>query len=112
MLVAHPTFHMSKLKPIHEDKKRKARKQAYHPIFDFIEHKFAREMECILVAKQTKWLSKQYWVKWKGCHPKELQWVKPVHLDHLPKMVKKFEQERGHKMGNRKTHKNKSNTKT
>jgi hypothetical protein len=30
----------------------------------------------------------------------------------LPKMVGKFEQERGHEMGNRKTHKDKSNTLT
>jgi hypothetical protein len=28
----------------------------------------------------------------------------------LPKMVEKFERERGHEMGNRKTHKDKPNT--
>jgi hypothetical protein len=30
----------------------------------------------------------------------------------LPKMVEKFERERGHEMGNRKAHKDKSNTLT
>jgi hypothetical protein len=53
-LVAHSTFHVSKLKPIHEDKKRKDQKQAYHPRFDLIGHKFAREVECILAARQTR----------------------------------------------------------
>jgi hypothetical protein len=69
-------------------------------------------MECIQVARQIKGVDKQYLVKWKGCHPKESQWVKLAHLNHLPKMVKKFEQERGHKMGKRKAHKDKSNTST
>jgi hypothetical protein len=41
---------------------------------------------------------------------KRLQWVKPAHLNHLPKMVEKFEWECGHEMGNRKTYKDKSNT--
>jgi hypothetical protein len=39
-----------------------------------------------------------------------LQLMKFIHLDHLPKMVEKFERERGHEMGNRKAHKYKSNT--
>jgi hypothetical protein len=38
--------------------------------------------------------------------------MKPTHLNHLLKMVEKFEQECGHKMGNRKAHKDKSNTLT
>jgi ABC-type cobalt transport system substrate-binding protein len=53
-LVAHLTFHMSKLKSVHEDKKRKDKKQAYHPWFDLIEHKFIGEVECILVAIQIE----------------------------------------------------------
>jgi hypothetical protein len=69
-------------------------------------------MECIQVARQTRGIDKQYLVKWKGCHPKKSQWVKLAHLNHLPEMVKKFEPERGHEMGNRKAHKNKSNTST
>ncbi len=51
MLVAHLTFHMSKLKPVHEDKKKKDCKQAYHPRFNLIEHKFIGEMECILATR-------------------------------------------------------------
>jgi len=33
--------------------------------------------------------------------------MKPNHLDHLPKMVNKFEQERGHELGVNKTWKKK-----
>jgi hypothetical protein len=69
--MAHLTFHVSKLRLIYEDKKRKDRKQAYHPRFDLIEHKFVAEVKCILIVKQTKQIGKQYLVKWKGCHPKE-----------------------------------------
>jgi len=71
MLVAHLTFHVSKLMLIHEDKKRKDQKHAYHPRFDLIEHKLVGEVECILTAKQTTRIGKQYSVKWKGCHQKE-----------------------------------------
>jgi hypothetical protein len=70
-LVAHSIFHVSKLKPIHEDKKRKDQKQAYHLGFDLIEHKFVGEMEGILVVRQIRWIGEQYLVKWKGCHPKK-----------------------------------------
>jgi hypothetical protein len=35
-LVAHSTFHVSKLKLVHEDKKRKDQKQAYHPRFNLM----------------------------------------------------------------------------
>ncbi len=49
-LVAHLTFHVSKLKPIHEDERKKDQKQAYHQRFDLIEHKFVKEVGCILVT--------------------------------------------------------------
>ncbi len=104
MLVAHPTFRVSKLKQIHENKKRKDQKHAYHLGFDLIEHKLVGEVECILTTKQTRKIGKQYLVKWKGCHPKKFQWVKFAHLNHLPEMVKKFEHECGHKMWKRKAH--------
>jgi hypothetical protein len=50
-LVAHLTFYVSKLKPIHENKKKKDQKQAYNLRFDFIEHKFVGEVKCILAAR-------------------------------------------------------------
>jgi hypothetical protein len=46
-----------------EDKKKKNKKQAYNSRFDIIEHKLIGEVECILGAKQTKHLSKQYFIK-------------------------------------------------
>jgi hypothetical protein len=45
------TFHVSKLKLLHEDKKKKDRKQAYHPRFNLIEHKFVREVKHILIVR-------------------------------------------------------------
>jgi hypothetical protein len=53
-LVAHLTFHVSKLKLVHEEKKKKDWKQAYHLGFDLIEHKLLGEMECILATRQTR----------------------------------------------------------
>jgi hypothetical protein len=50
-LVANLTFHMSKLKPDHEDKKKKDYKQTYHLGFDLAEHKFIVDMECILATR-------------------------------------------------------------
>jgi hypothetical protein len=46
-------------------------------------------------------------VKHKGCHPKYAIWVKPSHLDHWLDMVIKFEQERGHELGVKRTRKKK-----
>ncbi len=46
-------------------------------------------------------------MKYKGCHHKELMWMKIAHLDHLQKMMNKFEQEKGNKLGMLKTRKNK-----
>jgi hypothetical protein len=53
--------------------------------------------------------SKEYLVKYKGCHHKEAWWMKPTHLDHLPEMVNTFEQEWGHELGVKKTWKGKKN---
>lgn len=38
--------------------------------------------------------------------------MKLAHLDHLPKIVNKFEQERGHELGVKKTRKKKKNPPT
>jgi len=42
---------------------------------------------------------KVYLVKHKGYHPKNAIQVKPSHLDHMPKMVAKFEEEYGYELG-------------
>jgi excinuclease UvrABC helicase subunit UvrB len=104
MLVVHPTFHVSKLKPIHDNKKRKDKKQAYHQRFDIIKHNIIKEVECILATRKTKQIGNQYLIKWKGCHPKESHWMKLAYLDHLLKMVENFEWELGHETGNGKMH--------
>ncbi len=65
MFMAHPTFHVSKLKSFHKYKKNKDKKQAYHLRFDTIEHRFASEVECTMGVKETRSLGKQYIVKWK-----------------------------------------------
>ncbi len=35
----NPTFHVSKLKSFNKDERHKDKKHAYHPIYDFIEHR-------------------------------------------------------------------------
>jgi hypothetical protein len=40
--VENPTFHVSKLKSFNKDERHEDEKQAYHPIYDFIEHRLDR----------------------------------------------------------------------
>jgi len=61
-------------------------------------HRLEVEIKSIFRTKQTFLRSKEYLVKYKGCHHKEAMWMKFAHLDHLSEMVNKFEQERGHKL--------------
>jgi hypothetical protein len=42
---------------------------------------------------------KVYLVKNKGYHSKNAIQVKPSHLDHMSKMVAKFEEKQGHELG-------------
>ncbi len=95
--MAHSTFHVSKLKSFHKYNKKRDKKQAYHLGFNTIEHRFAKEVECTMGAKQTRSLGKQYLIKWKWCHLKEAQCVKLDHLDHQLEMPKKFELKKGMK---------------
>jgi hypothetical protein len=57
---------------------------------DAIEHKLVAKIKNMLRARQTHFKGKEYLVKYKGCHHKEAMWMKPTHLDHLPKMINKF----------------------
>jgi phage protein D len=54
--VVNIAFHVFKSKSFNENKRRSDRKQTYHANFNFIKHKLAREVECILGVKQTKHL--------------------------------------------------------
>ncbi len=66
---------------------------------DAIKHKLAIEIKIILHARQAHLRGKEYLVKYKGYHHKEVIWMKHVQLYHLQEMVNKFEQERGHELG-------------
>jgi hypothetical protein len=105
----HPTFHVSKLKSFKANDKRLERKHEHHKGFNPMEHRITTKIECILSVKQTQRCGKQYFIKWKGCHPKESQWVSLSHLNHLLEMVEKFEMEKGHELGRKKSHKKKMN---
>ncbi len=67
---------------------------------DKIEHRPAVEIESMFCARQTCLRIKEYMVK-------EAMWMKLAHLDHLPKMVNKFEHEKGHELGVKRTMKKK-----
>jgi hypothetical protein len=68
-----------------------------------IEHKLTIEIKGILCTKQMRLINKEYLVKYKGCHHKEIMWMKPIHLDHLSNIVAKFGQEGGHELGVKRT---------
>ncbi len=68
-----------------------------------IEHGLVAKIKSILHTKQTCLKIEEYLVKCKCCHHKEIMWMKTIHLDHLSKMVNKFEQEKGHKLGVKRT---------
>ncbi len=70
-----------------------------------IEHNCATKIKSHM--KQTCLKDKEYLVKYKGCHHKEAVWMELVLLDHLLDMVSKFEQDRGHELGMKKTQKKK-----
>jgi len=70
---------------------------------DAIEHKLAIEIKGILCTKQMCLINKEYLVKYKGCHHKEIMWMKFIHMDRLLNIVAKFEQEGGHEFGMKRT---------
>jgi hypothetical protein len=58
--------------------------------------RLANKIDGIIQIWETCLQDKENIIKYKECHPKEAVWVKHSHLDHLPNMVAKFKQERGH----------------
>lgn len=75
-----------------------------------IEHKLATKIKGLLHVKQTCLKDKKYLIKYKGCHHKEVVYMKLAHLNHLSNIVSKFEQDRGHELGMKKTRKKKKLT--
>jgi hypothetical protein len=67
--MAHPTFHVSKLKSFKVDDKRLERKLEYHKGFNLMEHQLTVEIECILGAKQIQNYGKQYLIKFEKVPP-------------------------------------------
>jgi hypothetical protein len=65
---------------------------------DAIEHTLMAKIKSIFCTKQTHFRGKKYLVKYKAYHQKEIVWMKFFHFDHLPDMVIKFEQEKGHEL--------------
>jgi hypothetical protein len=63
---------------------------------DVIKQKLVNEIECTIWTKHSCLQNKEHIVKHKCCHPKEEVKVKLSHLVHLPNMMAKFEQEKGH----------------
>jgi hypothetical protein len=61
--------------------------------------RLANKIDDIIRIWETCLQDKENLIKHNECHHKEAVWVKPSHLDHLPDMVAKFKQERGHKFG-------------
>ncbi len=96
--VAHSTFHILKLKLFLHDEHRPYQKQKVQLNVDAIKHRLVAKIKNIFFARHTCFWGKKYLVKYKGCHHKEVMWMKPTHLDHLLDIVVKFEQERGHKL--------------
>lgn len=58
---------------------------------DAIKHRLVLEIKSIFRARQTHLKNNEYLVKHKGCHHKEIVWMKIAHLEHLQEMMNKFE---------------------
>lgn len=76
----HPTFHVSLLKPYHEDTLRPECKQVLRPTPELVGDHLEYEVEGILKCKNTKKKGKEYLVKWRGYHEKEAIWVEAKHM--------------------------------
>jgi hypothetical protein len=68
--VAHPTFHISKLKLFLQDEEKLDWKQQVWSEVNVIKHKVMAEIKSILYMTRLK--GKEYLMKYKGCHHKEV----------------------------------------
>ena len=90
----HPTFHVSLLKPYHEDTLRPERKQVLRPLPELVGDHLEYEVEGILKSRNTKKKGKEYLVKWRGYHEKEATWVGAKDMANAKDVVDQFEQRR------------------
>jgi hypothetical protein len=90
----HPTFHVSLLKPYHEDKVRPERKQVLRPPPELVGDHLEFEVEGILKCRNTKKKGKEYLVKWRGYHEKEATWVEAKYMANAKEMVERYESQR------------------
>ena len=90
----HPTFHVSLLKPYHEDKVRPERKQVLRPPPELVGDHLEFEIEGILKCRNTKKKGKEYLVKWRGYHEKEATWVEAKYMANAKEMVERYESQR------------------
>jgi hypothetical protein len=90
----HPTFHVSLLKPYHEDKVRPERKQVLRPPPELVGDHLEFEVEGILKCRNTKKKGKEYLEKWRGYHEKEATWVEAKYMANAKEMVERYESQR------------------
>jgi Chromo (CHRromatin Organisation MOdifier) domain len=90
----HPTFHVSLLKPYHEDTLRPKRKQVLSSLLELAGEHLEYEVEGILKSRNTKKTGKEYIVKWRGYHEKEATWVGAKDMANAKEVVERFEQSR------------------
>jgi hypothetical protein len=90
----HPTFHVSLLKPYHEDTLRPHRKQVLGPTPELVGDHLEYEVEGILKCRNTKKKDKEYLVKWQGYHEKEAIWVEAKHMINAKEVVDLYETQR------------------
>ena len=87
----HPTFHVSLLKPFHEDTRRPERQQVLRPQPELVGNHEEYEVEAILKCRNNVKRGKEYLVKWKGYHEKEATWVPSKDMENARELVEKFE---------------------
>ena len=93
ILKIHLTFHVSFLKPYHQDMVNTVRQQAKRPL-SVIRKQLGKEVESILDHK-TEGMSKKNWrthylVKWNGFSDSDASWEKDVKLWQFERQIENY----------------------